>query len=57
MSKHWVSFLVEILVLIVGLLLMDHFFLGGDRLWAIHPHPFLLVVLLASGRPLLSLYG
>ncbi len=48
MSKHWVSFLVEILVLIVGLLLMDHFFLGGDRLWAIHPHPFLLVVLLAS---------
>jgi len=48
MTKHWLSFLFEILFLIGSLLLIDHFFLGGDRLWGIHPHPFLLVVLLAA---------
>ncbi|UCD11486.1 MAG: GAF domain-containing protein [Nitrospinaceae bacterium] len=48
MAKNWVSFFVEIVVLIGGLLLLDQFFLAGDRLWAIHPHPFLLVVLLAA---------
>lgn len=43
-----VSALVEIALFLVGALLIDHFFLAGNRFSTIEPHPFWVIVLLIS---------
>lgn len=48
MPKLRLVFLLEIPIILIGLLAMDHFLLAGDRMWGIYPHPFLFVVLIAS---------
>jgi hypothetical protein len=48
MSNSRVLFLVEIIILLGSFLLLDHFVLAGDRLWDIHPHPFLFIIILAA---------
>jgi len=48
MKKIRVPFLMEIVFLLAVVLMVDHFYFSGSRFWAVHPHPFLFIVLLIS---------
>lgn len=39
---------MEILIILAGVLAVDHTLFAGDRFWGVHPHPFLFAVLLIS---------